>query len=210
MKNLIIVGAGGFGRELLQWVKEINKEEHKWNIKGFIDDNVHALEGYQCDYKVIGQIKTWEPHEDECFACAIAHPKTKECVVTGLIKRGACFVNVIHPKALIGEFNEIGEGVILYPKASLTVNIKIGDYVTILSSGIGHDVTIGDYSTISSNCGINGKVNIGKRVFIGSNAVIIPSRKIGDDAFISAGSVVVSNIKANTKVIGNPAKRLNL
>lgn len=210
MKEIIIVGAGGFGRELLQWIKDINEIDKKWIIKGFIDDNLSALDNYECDYKVIGQIKDWQPSENEVFACAIANPKTKEKVVNILKSRCAEFTQVIHPRANIGEFNQIGEGVVIYPKAGLTVNIKIGDYVTLLSSGVGHDVFVGDYSTISSNCGINGNVRVGSRVFISSNVVIVPSRKIGDDAFIGAGSVVVSNIKASTSVMGNPAKRFSL
>ncbi len=210
MKEIIIVGAGGFGRELLQWIKDINKVENKWIIKGFIDDNTSVLDNYECDYKVIGTIRDWEPNQGEVFACAIANPKIKEKIVTELKTKGANFEQIIHPRASIGEFNKIGEGVIMYPSARLTVNIKIGDFVSLLSSGVGHDVTIGDYSTISSNCGINGHVQLGKRVFIGSNSVIIPSRKIRDDAYVGAGSVVVSNIKSGTKVMGNPAKRLSL
>lgn len=210
MKEIIIVGAGGFGRELLRWIKDINQAGSKWIIKGFIDDNKSSLDGYECDCKVIGTIKDWQPNENEVFACAIANPKTKEKIVKSLKSRGAKFESIIHPRATIGEFNKIGEGVIMYPKAGLTVNIVVGDFVTLLSSGIGHDVVIGDYSTISSNCGINGHVQIGERVFIGSNSVIIPSKKIGNDAYIGAGSVVVSNVKLETKVMGNPAKRFSL
>lgn len=210
MKEIIIVGAGGFGRELLQWVKDINKIDKRWIIKGFIDDNLSSLSEYECDYKVIGKISDWIPTQNEVFACAIANPKIKEKIVTDLKSKGAKFESIIHPRATIGDFNKIGEGVVFYPKAGLTVNIKIGDFVTLLSSGIGHDAVIGDYSTISSNCGINGHVTLGKRVFVGSNSVIIPSRKIGDDAYIGAGSVVVSNIKNGISVMGNPAKKLSL
>lgn len=207
MKELIVVGAGGFGRELLHWIKAINREHKKWIIKGFIDDNLGALDGYECDYQVIGRIDSWQPGPAEVFACAIAHPQTKEQVVTELKARGAFFENIIHPQASTGEFNKIGEGLVMYPKANLTVNVTIGNFVTLLSSA-GHDVTIGDYSTISSFCGLNGKVQIGKRVFLGSHVAIVPGRKIGDDAFIAAGSVVVSNVKPNKKVMGNPAKTM--
>lgn len=210
MKEIVIVGAGGFGRELLQWIKDINKVENKWIIKGFIDDNLTALNGYDCDYNVIGAVKDWQPSKNEVYACAIANPQIKEKVALGLKVRGAVFTSVIHPKASLGSYNKIGEGLVMYPGARINVNTKIGDYVTLLSSGIGHDVNIGDYSTISSYCGVNGHVQIGSRVFIGGNAVIIPSKKIGDDAYVGAGSVVVSNVKAGTKVFGNPAKRLTI
>lgn len=209
MKEIIIVGAGGFGRELLQWIKDINKVDCKWRIKGFIDDNLKALEGYECDYSVIGKISDWQPSENEVFACAIAEPKTKERVVTILRERGAIFEKVIHPTAIIGSFNKIGEGFVAYPNSVITVNAKIGGYVTLLISAIGHDAVVGDFTTISSYCDITGGVKIGKRVFLGSHVTIVPQRKIGDNAYLGAGSVVVANIKENKKVMGNPARKIN-
>ncbi|MDD5659538.1 MAG: DapH/DapD/GlmU-related protein, partial [Actinomycetota bacterium] len=102
--------------------------------------------------------------------------------------------------------NKIGEGLIMCPRSVLTVNTKVGNFVTILASSIGHDTNIGDYTTISSHCGIGGKTKLGKRVFIGSNATIVPGKLIGDDVYIGAGSVVIRNIKENKKVFGNPAR----
>ncbi len=208
MKDLIIVGAGGFGRELLQWIKDINKLQTKWQIKGFIDDNPNALDELECDFMVIGSIQGWEPKSNEVFVCAIATPSIKEQVVTSLKSKGASFVRIIHPTAIIGDHNKIGEGLIAYPNSYINTNVRIGDFVTLLSSGIGHDVVVGDYSTISSYCDITGGVKIGKRVFLGSHVTIVPGRKIGDDAYLGAGSVVVTHIKEKTKVMGNPAKKM--
>ncbi len=209
MKELIIVGAGGFGRELLQWVKDINQVENKWEIKGFIDDNLNALDGFNSDYEVIGNIKDWGPDSNEVFACGIANPMHKEKITSILKSKGAIFTSVIHPTAIIGCHNQIGEGLVAYPYSGISVNVKIGDFVTLLSSGIGHDAMIGNYTTISSYCDITGGVIIGDKVFLGSHVTIIPGRKIGDNAYIGAGSVVVTNIKKHTKVMGNPAKRMD-
>jgi sugar O-acyltransferase (sialic acid O-acetyltransferase NeuD family) len=208
MDNLIIVGAGGFGRELLQWIKDINKVHDTWRILGFIDDNLNALDNYKCDYKVIGSIKDWKPN-NEYYACAIANPDVKMKVVTMLKAKGAKFASIIHPMAYIGDFNKIGEGFIAYPNAGVNVNVKIGDFVTLLGSGVGHDAVIGDYTTISSYCDITGGVKIGKKVFIGSHVTIVPNRIIGDEAYIGAGSVVIGNVKEKTKVFGNPARKIS-
>jgi len=208
MKDLIIVGAGGFGRELLQWVKDINSINKKWMIKGFIDDNPSALAGLECDYAVIGSIKDWQPNNNEVFACAIAKPSIKEKVVTSLKLKGASFDSIIHPTSVIGDHNKIGEGLVAYPNSFISTNTTIGDFVTLLCSSIGHDAEVADYSTISSFCDITGGVNIGRRVFLGSHVTIIPGRKIGEDAFLGAGSVVVTHVKEKTKVMGNPAKKI--
>lgn len=208
MKELIIVGAGGFGRELLQWIKDINRIQRKWIIKGFIDDNSNALSGLECEYTVIGSILDWQPKSNEIFACAIANPSIKEKVVTLLKSKGALFESIIHPKAIIGEHNNIGEGLIAYPNSCITVNVNVGNFITLLCSGIGHDAVVGDYSTISSYCDITGGVKLGKRVFLGSHVTIVPDRNIGDDAYLGAGSVVVTHVKEKTKVFGNPAKKV--
>lgn len=206
MKDLIIVGAGGFGRELLQWIKDINRVSQTWNIKGFIDDNPNALLGYDCDYSVIGSIADWESGDNEVFALAIAEPHTKVSVVGVLKQRGAEFADIIHPLAKISEFTKHGEGLVMYPSAALNVNTKVGDFVTLLSSGIGHDVVVDDYATISSYCGIPRGVHIGKRAYLADHAVILPEHSVGDDAYVGAGSVVVRNVPAGKKVFGNPAK----
>ena len=210
MKKLIVVGASGFGREVVQWVEDINLANPEWEILGFLDDNPNALEGCRCDYHIIGSIHEWKPKEDEFFACAIAIPSVKYKVVTSLLERGAKFATLIHPTALVNKYAEIGEGVVVTPRSNINADTKIGDYVSVLGSGIGHDATVGAYSTLSGRCSINGHVQIGEKVYVACGVSIAPSKKIGNDAYVGIGSVVISNVKAGTKVFGNPAKRMEL
>lgn len=209
MKDLIIVGAGGFGRELLQWIKDINKESAKWNILGFIDDNLDALENIACDYSVIGTIQDWKPEANQEFALGIANPEIKEKVSIHLKRKGARFATVVHPTAIIGEFNQLGEGLVVYPCARISVNTCIGDFVTILGNTlIGHDVQIMDYCTLSGSCNLTRGVRLMKKVFLGCNVDIVPERKIGESAYVCAGSIVMSNIRDGYKVMGYPAKKV--
>lgn len=209
MKKLIIVGASGFGRELIQWIEDINKIQMEWNILGFIDDNPHALDEYKCDYSIIGSIKEWQPKEEEYFACALAFPNVKKKIVEDLISRGAKFVTLIHPTALINKYAEIGEGVIVTPRSNINANAKVGNFASILGSGIGHDAIVGDFSTLSGRCSINGHVTIGELVYIACGVSVAPNKKIGDRATIGIGSVVISNVKSDTTVFGNPAKKID-
>lgn len=208
MKKLIIVGASGFGREIVQWIEDINKIEPTWEILGYIDDNVNAIDGIKDDYKIIGRIQDWIPSEDEYFVCAVAFPKVKKAVVEILQEKGAKFATIIHPTATINKYAEIGEGTVITPRSSASSNVKIGKFASILGSGIGHDATIGDFSTLSGRCSINGHVEVGNMCYIACGVSIAPSKKIGNGATVGIGSVVVSNVKAGTTVFGNPAKKV--
>lgn len=201
MKDLIIVCAGGFGREVYYMAKSIGK----WNIKGFIDDNLHALDGVNIALPIIGTIKDWQPSKNEVFALGVSNPKTKESIV-GLMKaKGAKFETLIAPHSRIIETTTIGEGCII--SGSIGDCVKIGNFVNVMGSMIGQDSTIDDFSTTTGFTNI-ASAYIGKRVFLGSHSVILNGKKVGDDAFVCAGSIVFSNVKAGTKVFGNPAKKM--
>lgn len=212
MKDLIIVGASGFGREVVQYIEDINlsKPTPTWNVIGFIDDNLNALDNISHGYKVIDTIKDHLPRKGTFYVCALAFPRTKENIVTLLKNRGAEFVTIIHPTARISRYAKIGAGCIITPNSNVNTEARVGDFVAVLASGIGHDATIGDFSTLSGHVCINGHVEVGQGVYIGCGALIAPGKKIGDHATIGIGSVVVSNVKPDITVFGNPAKKLNI
>ena len=209
MKDLIIVGAGGHGREVLEWVMDINIDNPTWNVLGFIDDNLNKLDAKnsKCNYKIIGNIADWKIEKNQYFALGIASPVIKEKVTKLLMDRGAEFAPVIHPTARIAESATYGIGFVAYPNSGIGPDAYVGDFVTLLSSKIGHDACVGDYTTISSHCGVNGDVILGKRVFLGSHAAIVPNKRIGDDVYVGLGSVVINDVENNIKVFGNPARR---
>ena len=189
MKKIYIVGAGGFGRELLWWIKDINQVAPTWEIAGFLDDDPTALDGYECDYKVVGSIKDWEPKEDEEFALALGSPALKRKISSLLKAKGAHFASIIHPTAMLSEFAHHGEG-----------------FITLLSSPIGHDTIIGDYTVISGNCNIVRNVVIGKDVFLAAGVCIAQDVHIGDGAYLGLGCVVLKDVKEGDTMFGNPAR----
>lgn len=209
VKDLIIIGAGGYGREVAQLVADCNRQKPRWNILGFLDPNPDALRGTKCPYPILGADQDWTPTENQEFVVAVADPAKKERIATEFSARGARFATIVHPTAIVSGWIEIGLGTVIYQYASLTVDVKIGRFCTIQSSGIGHDVTVGDYSTISGSCNLLGHVTLGKRVFLGTHCSIVPGTVVEDDAYVGVGSVVLRRVRAGTKVYGNPARRID-
>lgn len=155
MKDIIIVGGGGCGREVADFIECINKVEPTWNLLGFIDDNEEIFKGRRENLHLLSSIKDWQPKENEHFAMGIASPQVKETVADLLMARGAKFVNIIHPTALISSSATLGNGIIMYSGAKIGSDDIIKDFVTIQSTIIGHDVTIEPYATVSSSCGLS-------------------------------------------------------
>lgn len=206
MKKIIIVGAGGFGREAYYLVNDINKQNPTWEIKGFIDDNVKSLEEKHISTPIISTIADYIPVEEDWFVLGIANPHGKEKVTSLLKKRGARFATLIHPTVMINNTVKIGEGCVI-TSGSIGDCSTIGKYVHIAASTIGQDVEIGDYTTTTAYVNIPSS-KIGKRVFIGSHSVIL--NNIGDDVEVVAGSVVFHKIKNGLTVMGYPAKKIEL
>jgi len=205
-QNLIIISAGKYGREISGWAVQAIAAGAHWQIKGFLDDRSDALDGFDYQPRIIGEVENYQIEGDDVFIGAVGDPRDKVKYYSPIIERGGRFINLIHPLANIGKNVQLGTGIVMAPFSSVTCDVRIGDHVSIGAlSNVGHDAIVADWCQISSHVGINGNAVLGEGVFLGSHACIIPKVKVGDWAFVGAGSVVVMDIQPRLKVFGNPA-----
>ena len=207
MKKILIVGAGGFGREVYNWIVDSKEKYPEWEISGFLDDNTDVLEGYGFKVPVVSSIKDFSPEHNHFLVLGIGLPRVKKAVVRTLQNRGGKFVSFIHHSAILGQNVSVGEGSVLCPNTVLTCDVTLGSFVTVnCAATAGHDTSIGSFSTLSGHVDITGFAKIGEAVFLGSHASVLPGIKVEDYATIGAGSVVVNKVKKGNTVFGNPAK----
>lgn len=209
MKHLIILGARGCGREVLEWAKDINEIEHRWDRFSFLDYDKSVLAGKRCEAEIIGNEDDYIVKKEDEFVCARGDGKIRKELIEKMEAKGAVFVNIIHPTAIVGDSVRIEGAAILYPNSIISADVNVGKGCIVnMNSVVAHDVTLGEYCTLSNNCDISGGCNIGDHLFMGVNAHIIPYTTVEDNVYICAGSTVMTRVRANSKMIGNPAKRV--
>lgn len=209
MKNLLILGAGGFGREVLGWASKNAGYNTNFTIGGFLDDNPEALKGYSYPVEVIGSIQDYHPTPADLLVCAIGNPQAKQRIVELMLQRGGRFMNLIHPTAVLGTNVTLGQGVIICPSVVISADVTVGNFVSIdTQSVLGHDVQVGHYSHVAIFSALTGHAKLQERVFIGCNSTLLPGVTIGADAIVGAGSVVTKPVDAGLVVAGVPARPL--
>jgi sugar O-acyltransferase (sialic acid O-acetyltransferase NeuD family) len=210
VKEILIYGAGGAGRELAFALSLGDDSEYPWKVAGFIDDTEHLCGMIINDLPVLGGSKALQNYSGNIALTIASDPALRRNIYLRIKKNSNLkFPIIICPKAIVSPYGEIGEGSIILPLNYIQPNVKIGNFVWINGGNrIGHDVTIGDFVTIYSAVLFGGGVSIGSSCVIGSGAVILPGITIGNGAVIGAGSVVCKDVPENAKVTGVPAKPL--
>lgn len=209
MKDIAIFGVGGFGREVLALIKDINRLKPTWNIVGFFDD------GYEKGVMVNGypnlgkteNLNKWETPLS--LAVSIGSPVIKKKILDKITNPKVDFPTLIHPTVWIGDkdFVEIGNGCIICAGNMITTNIKIEDFVILnLECTVGHDTIIKKYAAFMPSVNISGEVTIGEGVYVGTGAKIINQLEIGDYTTVGAGAVVCKTLPGHCTAVGVPAK----
>lgn len=210
MRNLVIIGASGFAREMYDLALTCYGDDLDFKVKGFLSDNPSNIEemGYPA---VLNTVSDYKLEEGDVFFCAIGNLFHRKKTVDIILSKGGKFINLIHPTAILSPSVKLGIGVGIKSFCVLASDVVVGDFTFLQSSVImGHDVNIGNFCQVNSFAFFAGHVKVHDLVSVNAGVRIIQNVVVEEESVVGIGSVVLRRVKKNTTVFGNPAKRLIL
>ncbi|MGJ1445032.1 acetyltransferase [Sphingobacterium spiritivorum] len=207
-RESVIIGAGGFGRELLSFINHSRKYGvNVPNIVGFLDDDLAALDKFNLNLQVIDSLFNNDLNKYESILLAINNSNIKRDIFCNTDP--SKITGFVHHTCIIGDRTKIDQSVVLFPNVIISCDAVVSKGVFVnCGSQIGHDVFIDEFTNIMANVDLGGHCKVGKNVLLGTGSTIYPGVKIANNTIVGAGSVIFRNIKEPGTYVGNPAKRI--
>ena len=209
MKHIVIIGAGGHGREVADIARHQGRVNNAIEVLGFVDDN-RDLHGQSLDgLPVLGDWSWFEGagHKDVAVVCAVGSPQICRRLVERANALGLSFASVVSPLAHISSFARLGQGVTIFPDVVINTGAFIDSYSILnVAATVSHDAIVGCYSNINPGAHLAGNVTIGEGCYIGMGANVIQGRTVGAWSVVGAGAVVIRDLPDGVTAVGVPAE----
>lgn len=211
MRDIVIIGCGGFGREVHDIIDALNAQAPRYNLLGYADDSASEQNTALVERRgsrVLGSLDTVLAQYDAAeFAIGIGNPQVRKKLDTKLVEAGWRAATLVHPSATFGGDVRIGEGSIVCAGVRVTTDVTLGRSVHLnLNATVGHDVTLHDYVSVNPLVAISGWVEAHEGVMFGTHSAILQNLSVGAGSVVGAGSCVVKNVPEGVVVKGVPAK----
>jgi sugar O-acyltransferase (sialic acid O-acetyltransferase NeuD family) len=191
MKKLVIIGAGGFGREVYDLSLNSVGYNDTFVVKGFLDDRDSILDGFLNYPSILSSVENYKINNNDVFICALGDGQLKQKYVDIIKQKGGSFISLIHNSSIVGKNTSIGEGCIITQNVNISCDLKIGDFVTLQPfTNISHDCIIGNYCHLNSFVVMGGGSSIGNFVTVHASSVLLFGAKVEDNIEIEAGSSI--------------------
>lgn len=209
--KLVVVGAGGFGREVLDVVDAVNGPQLRWEILGVVDDhpsdeNRQLLA--QRDVLFLGTVEEFAANGDRCFyVVGIGSPAVRREIASRMDEAGNLAATLVHPSVTTGFGVVVGSGSVLCAGVRITTNVRIGCHVHVNPNAtVGHDTTIGDFVSLNPSVSISGDCVIEDEVLVGVGGVVLNQITVRRRATVGGSACVVREVPEGAVVKGVPAR----
>lgn len=209
--GLVLVGAGGFGREVLDVVDAINGVQPRWDVLGVVDDSPDDESRKmlaQRDVRYLGSVEDFTATGIQCsYAVGIGSPAVRREIASHMDGAGLAPTALVHPSVTTGFGVTVGPGSVLCAGVRVTTNVRIGCHVHInLNATVGHDTTIGDFVSINPLASISGECVIEDEVLVGVAGVVLNKVAVRRGATVGGSACVVRDVSEGAVVKGVPAR----
>jgi len=212
-QRIVIVGAGGHARDLLDVFEACNAvEPGAWDVVGYVSE---VVEEHGRTIRGLTVLGGWEwfgsaaarEVPDLKIVCAVGDSPLRQRLVGQAEALGLEFVSVVHPAAVVPPDAVVGKGVLVSAGALTTSSMWIGDHVILnLGCTVAHDAVLGDFCTLAPGVHVSGHVRMGAGCDLGTGAVVLPRIEIGAWTVVGAGAVVTQNLPSHVTAVGVPAR----
>ncbi|MFZ4720849.1 MAG: NeuD/PglB/VioB family sugar acetyltransferase [Ilumatobacteraceae bacterium] len=212
-EDIVIVGAGGLGREVLDIVDALGVAGQPVRCLGFLDDgpvrdDLLAPRGIG----VLGGVRSGLPADLTAgtrFIIGIGDGAVRRTIDAALTAAGWRPMTLIHPVTSAGFGCNVGDGCIQAAGARITTNVSLGRHTQLhVNVAVGHDAVLEDFVSVLPGATISGNVRLGEGVTVGTGANVLPGITVGAGAFVGAGAVVTRDVAPGVTVVGSPARPL--
>lgn len=203
IQDIVIVGAGGFGREVLQYVRDTFTDPARYRVKGLLDDQPRDTAGFDLADGMLGDTSSYAVRDEDRFVIAVGNPGHRQLLSARLSARGARFLTLVHPRAYVARSAKLGAGCIISPFATVGSCVQLGEQVVLtFYASVGHDARVGHCAVLSPYAVANGGSELGECAFLGARATVNPGKRIGTNSKVVAGAVVYHDVPDNALARG--------
>jgi sugar O-acyltransferase (sialic acid O-acetyltransferase NeuD family) len=204
-KSVLIIGGGGHARVVYRLCQELG-----WNVIGFVAENCQDYcrekKVFQRDDDVL-QISS----NEIVLANGIGDIQIRKRVFNRFVTEGYSFPALVHPKSIVASDVRLSSGAQVMAGVVVQAGASVGENVILnTSSSIDHDSIVGNHSHVAPGAVLCGGVIVGEECFVGARSVLVPNVRIANGSFVGAGSVVTRSFEAPSKLLGNPARAVQL